>query len=180
MSDTPYVHVLDDDEAVRDSIRFLLTSAGFQVTVHESSHAFLAGLSSIANGCVITDVRMPEIGGIDLLRKVQEQNPELPVIVITGHADVPLAVEAMKIGAFEFIEKPFDDTVLLAAVRAAIGREEKLGQRRNERAGILQRLESLSHREGKCWMGWWQATPWTIAPTAESARAPSRSIAPMS
>jgi two-component system response regulator FixJ len=116
-SDAWVVHVIDDDEAMRQSLAFLLRTARIQSETYESATAFLDALPNIKRGCVITDVRMPGLRGIDLLRHLRERNAGLPVIVITGHGDVPLAVEAMKGGAVDFLEKPFDDEVLLAAVR---------------------------------------------------------------
>jgi two-component system, LuxR family, response regulator FixJ len=141
------VHVIDDDEAVRQSIEFLLRSARFEVQAYDSAVAFLKAVPSSASGCVITDVRMPDMSGIDLLRRLKERGSALPVIVITGHGDVPLAVEAMKIGATDFLEKPFDDDVLLASVRSALNRAERDAQRDAELAGLQERLASLSNRE---------------------------------
>ena len=117
-SDKALVHVIDDDEAMRDSLAFLLRSVGLDVQTHESAAAFLDLAPKVEAGCVITDVRMPGVSGIDLLRRLRELKFGVPVIVITGHGDVPLAVEAMKIGAADFIEKPFDDEALLQAVRS--------------------------------------------------------------
>ena len=122
MPNDAIVHVIDDDDAMRDSLSFLLTSAGIEARTHESAAKFLEGFARGSTGCVVTDIRMPDISGIDLLRHVKELDPELPVIVITGHGDVPLAVEAMKLGAADFLEKPFDDDALLAAIRAALDR----------------------------------------------------------
>ena len=116
------VHVIDDDVDVRQSLAFLLTAAGFAVRVHESAVAFLTMLPEVGEGCVLTDIRMPQMSGLELQRRLGEVNSGLPVIVMTGHGDVPLAVEAMKAGAVDFIEKPFDDEVLLSAVRAALAR----------------------------------------------------------
>ena len=114
------VYVIDDDEAVRQSVEFLLKTVGMRVHGFESAKAFLELLPQIDTSCVVTDVRMPEMTGIELLRRVREVKPDLPVIVITGHGDVPLAVEAMKLGAADFIEKPFDDELLIASVRSAL------------------------------------------------------------
>src|SRR5258708_23067963 len=100
------VHVIDDDEAVRESLEFLLRSAQINVQSHESAVAFLAVQPTISSGCIITDVRMPEVSGIDLLQRLRELGVAVPVIVVTGHGDVPLAVQAMKLCAFEFPEKP--------------------------------------------------------------------------
>jgi len=141
------IYVIDDDEAVRQSLEFLLRTAGIKVRGFESGKAFLDVLAQIDSGCVITDVRMPEITGIDLLKKVKEVKPDLPVIVITGHGDIALAVEAMKIGAVDFLEKPFDDDHLLAAVKSALDREADLAQRNAEVNGIHDKLAALSNRE---------------------------------
>jgi two-component system response regulator FixJ len=141
------VHVIDDDDAVRDSLAFLLRSADIAVTTHESAAAFLRGGIPGDAGCIITDVRMPEIGGVDLLRRLREANVTVPVIVITGHGDVPLAVEAMKLGATDFLEKPFSDDVLLGAVRTALASEQDNTRRSSEVAAINEKLASLSNRE---------------------------------
>src|SRR5258707_2901867 len=141
------VHVIDDDEAVRDSLAFLLRAEEIEVQTYESGMAFRAGAAELRAGCIVTDVRMPEISGIELLRKLKELKVFLPVIVITGHGDVPLAVEAMKFGAADFLEKPFDDDILLVAVRAALNRQDSEGKRQAERAVIDDRLAALSNRE---------------------------------
>jgi two-component system response regulator FixJ len=146
------VHVVDDDEAVRDSVAFLLRSAQFEVETYESAAAFL-GKAAGATGCILTDVRMPEMSGIELMRCLKELAINLPVIVMTGHGDVPLAVEAMKAGAVDFIEKPFNDDAMLTAVRAALARGEAVGKREAERAEIEQRLNSLSGREREVLLG---------------------------
>ena len=99
------VHIVDDDEAVRQSLAFLLSTAGIPVRVYESATSFLAALASLQSGCLITDVRMPDMTGIELLQRLRAKDIKLPVIVITGHGDIPLAVEAMKSGAVDFIEK---------------------------------------------------------------------------
>jgi two-component system response regulator FixJ len=139
------VHVVDDDEAVRQSLAFLLRTAQLEVKTYDSAAAFLG--SRPATGCVITDVRMPEVSGIDLLRRLRELQSTLPVIVMTGHGDVPLAVEAMKLGAVDFFEKPFDDDALLAAVRAALSREDENSKRNAERGEVKEKLATLSQRE---------------------------------
>jgi two-component system response regulator FixJ len=145
--DDSTVHVIDDDEAARHSLAFLLRSAKIDVKTYESAAAFLDVASNVKTGCVITDVRMPEISGIDLLRRLRELKIGVPVIIITGHGDVPLAVEAMKIGAADFLEKPFDDEVLLAAVRSALDKQDSDSKRRAERVEIESRLAALSNRE---------------------------------
>jgi two-component system, LuxR family, response regulator FixJ len=146
-SEIPTVHVIDDDEAARHSLAFLLGTAKIDVKTYDSATAFLAVAANVKSGCIITDVRMPEISGIDLLRRLKELKIGVPVIVVTGHGDVPLAVEAMKIGAAEFLEKPFDDEVLLNAVRAALNKQDTDSKRQAERADIDSRLAALSNRE---------------------------------
>ena len=147
MQPEPIIYVIDDDEAVRESLEFLLKTAGIVVRGFESAKAFLDILPQVNSGCVITDVRMPEISGIDLLRRLKKTNPDLPVIVITGHGDITLAVEAMKIGAVDFLEKPFDDDQLIAAVRAALSRDADVTKRKAELGEINDKLNALSKRE---------------------------------
>jgi two-component system, LuxR family, response regulator FixJ len=147
LPDGVVVHVIDDDEAARQSLAFLLRANAIEVQTYESGTVFLGVAPHLKSGCVITDVRMPEISGIELLRRLKELKILLPVIVITGHGDVPLAVEAMKFGAVDFLEKPFDDEILLAAVRSALSRQDSDGKRQAERAVIDDRLGALSKRE---------------------------------
>lgn len=147
MPTSRFVHVIDDDDALRDSLRFLLTSAKFDVATYESATAFLATLPRIKGGCIVTDVRMPQLSGIELLRRLKSMSIELPVIVMTGHGDVALAVDAMKEGAIEFLEKPFDDEVLLRAVHLALDRYGKEAKKDAEKTQIRARLNSLSQRE---------------------------------
>jgi len=144
-SDT-LVHVVDDDLAVRRALAFLLATDGLAVRVHESASAFLAAVAE-PTGCIVTDVRMPEIDGIEFLRRLRQRGPIPPVIVMTGHADVPLAVAAMKEGARDFIEKPFDDEVLLASVRSALAQAERSADRAAETKAVRTRLATLSERE---------------------------------
>jgi two-component system response regulator FixJ len=141
------VHVIDDDEAVRQSLIFLLKTAEITVAAYDSVTSFLTTLPQIKSGCIVTDVRMPDISGIDLLRRLREMRSPLPVIVITGHADVPLAVEAMKFGALDFLEKPFNDDALLDAVKAALNQQGADDKRAADRAEIVDKLASLSNRE---------------------------------
>jgi two-component system, LuxR family, response regulator FixJ len=140
------VHVIDDDVAVRQSLAFLLSTAGFAVRVHESATAFLEALPTQA-GCVVTDIRMPEMDGLELQRRLRASKSGVPVIVITGHGDIALAVEAMKSGAVDFIEKPFDDDVLLGAIRSALARRTEDAKGEARAAEIRSRLELLSSRE---------------------------------
>jgi two-component system response regulator FixJ len=141
------VAIIDDDEAARDSLAFLLRSAQIEARTYENAGAFLAAIRGAPAGCVITDVRMPEISGIDLLRRLRDGGNEVPVIVITGHGDIPLAVEAMKFGACDFFEKPYDDDALLAAVRSALGRQESADKMKAAKAELSERLTTLSNRE---------------------------------
>ena len=147
----PYVHVIDDDDAMRDSLSFMLDAAGLRSRAWESAAAFLAGLDKVERGCIVTDIRMPDMTGLELVDRLKAAGQPDPVIVITGHADVPLAVEAMKAGVVDFIEKPFDNQRLLNAVRAALAQgtsEDGAAQQDNEeRRRILERIESLSARE---------------------------------
>jgi two-component system response regulator FixJ len=147
MQSDAIVHVIDDDDAARDSLSFLLRSARLEVRTYETAPAFLATVTTLPAGCIITDVRMPEMTGIELLKRLRETNVDVPVIVITGHGDIPLAVEAMKYGAADFFEKPYDDDALLAAVRAALNQREGAAQKSAERAAFIERVASLSNRE---------------------------------
>ena len=146
-SDKAVVHVIDDDEAMRQSLAFLLGAVGMEVQTYESAVAFLEVAPTVKAGCVITDVRMPGLSGVELLRQLRERKLGIPVIVITGHGDVPLAVEAMKIGAMDFLEKPFDDEALLASVRSALNQLDRDRKREAERGDIEGRLATLSNRE---------------------------------
>jgi two-component system response regulator FixJ len=147
MADVPLVHVVDDDEAVRDSLGLLLEAAGLSVRTYDSATAFLKALPNLAAGCVLTDVRMPELDGLELQRRLTELGIRLPVIVMTGHGDVPIAVEALKAGAADFLEKPFDDAQLLAAVSSAIAASQRKSEEEAAMAGIAKRLASLTPRE---------------------------------
>ncbi len=146
-SETGLVRVIDDDEALRESLVFLLRTARIDVESYATASAFLEAPPDPRLGCVITDVRMPGMSGIDLLRRLHELKISVPVVVITGHGDVPLAVEAMRAGAMDFLEKPFDDEVLLASVRSAFEKRDGDSKRRAERAEIETRLAALSNRE---------------------------------
>src|SRR6202158_106554 len=147
MPGSAVVHIIDDDEALRESLAFLLGTARLEVRAYESATAFLDALARAEPGCIITDVRMPGISGVELLRRLKSLEAAFPVIVITGHGDVPLAVEAMKLGAVDFLEKPFEDDALLAAVRSALGRQDQDARHEAEKAGICRRIASLSTRE---------------------------------
>jgi two-component system response regulator FixJ len=153
MPNDAIVHIVDDDDAVRDSLVFLLSSFGIRAEAHASATAFLDIFAGLEKGCVVTDIRMPEVSGMELLRRVKEKRPEFPVIVITGHGDVPLAVEAMKLGAADFLEKPFDDDNLLVAVRAALAGEHEHSDRDDRTNEFRARIETLSAREREVLQG---------------------------
>lgn len=116
----PIVHIIDDDEGVRQSLTFLLESAGFMTRSYDSAASFLSCLPGVNQGVVLTDVRMPNMTGLDLLGRLKEEACSLPVVVMTGHGDIPMAVEAMKAGVMDFLEKPFDDDALLRSINAAL------------------------------------------------------------
>jgi two-component system, LuxR family, response regulator FixJ len=147
MASDAVVHLIDDDDGVRHAVSFLLTTMGFAARVYPSAVAFLDALPSVQPGCIVTDVRMPGMDGLALQRELKARGIRLPVVVITGHADVPLAVEAMKAGAVDFIEKPFSDESLLTAIQGAVDRYAQDYRREDEVAAIKTRLDSLSPRE---------------------------------
>jgi two-component system, LuxR family, response regulator FixJ len=147
MADKTVVHVIDDDAAMRDSLVFLLDVNGFQPEAFESSNSFLATAASDAPACIVSDIRMPGMNGIELVRKLKSDGILCPVILITGHGDVALAVEAMKAGAVDFIEKPFDDAVLLNAIRSALDTRPLSDNDSTARSEAQARLAELSPRE---------------------------------
>lgn len=147
MSEDVVIHIVDDEEPVRKSLAFLLTMAGHVARIHESATAFLKVAPGLHDACLITDLRMPDMSGVELLIKLRDSGHMLPSIVITGHGDVPMAVEAMKAGAIDFIEKPFDDEVLLAAVGRAIAEADKRPREGADFADVRQRIDHLSDRE---------------------------------
>ncbi|KQR69376.1 two-component system response regulator [Rhizobium sp. Leaf384] len=141
------VHIVDDEEPVRKSLAFMLTMNGFAVRVHESATAFAQFAPSARHAVLVSDLRMPDMSGVELIRFVATLPVRIPSILITGHGDVPMAVEAMKAGAVDFIEKPFEDTLIIDAIRRA---SEQLGSATatSETADeIRERLSSLSDRE---------------------------------
>ena len=147
MSDSKVVHVIDDDVDVRQSLAFLLSAAGLAVRTHDSAVAFLKALPTLQDGCIVTDIRMPEMDGLELQKRLKEMKIDMPVIVITGHGDVHLAVSAMKSGAVDFIEKPFDDEALLSAIQAALTQHSDDRRRQSLIADVRKRLKALSERE---------------------------------
>lgn len=143
--DNRIVHLIDDDEDVRRAVAFMLGTTGLAVRVYESASAFLAQDARDLAGCIVSDVRMPGVDGLGLMRQLKERGHDIPVIIMTGHADVPLAVEAMKAGAVDFIEKPFTDDAMLAAVGVALGRAGKA--RDPGLDDVRARMASLTPRE---------------------------------
>ena len=149
----PQVHVIDDDEAVRTSVAFLLEMADLPARTYGSAQEFLEVVDSLRNGCVVTDVRMPGMSGLDLVRHLKDTGVKLPVIVITGHGDVPMAVEAMRAGVTDFLEKPFDDVALIASVRAALDQQVATAPYPEERERFETMLGALSGREREVLQG---------------------------
>ena len=147
MAKTPLVHVVDDDASVRESLAMLLESAGFSARTYDSAAAFLEAAADCTAGCVVTDVQMPDLNGLELQRRMGELGIRLPVIMMTGHADVPIAVEALKAGATDFLEKPFDDSHLLAAVASAIAISQREHDEAAALADIAARIATLTPRE---------------------------------
>jgi RNA polymerase sigma factor (sigma-70 family) len=141
------VFVVDDDQAMRNSLKWLIESVGVQVESFSSADEFLAQYQPGRAGCLVLDVRMPGMSGLDLQEYLVENNIQIPVVIITGHGDVPMAVRAMKSGAIDFIEKPFNDEVLLDAIRRAIAYEEQQRSQYSEHLAIQERLSHLTPRE---------------------------------
>jgi two-component system response regulator FixJ len=147
MSRSDNVYVIDDDPAMRDSLDFLLGSAGFNVRVFESAVQFLDTLPGLSFGCIVSDVRMPVVDGIDLLHRLQAGGSKLPIVIMTGHGDIPLAVEAMKLGALDFLEKPFEDERLIGMIHTALKQRIDEVQSGAATAELAARIASLSPRE---------------------------------
>jgi two-component system, LuxR family, response regulator FixJ len=147
------VHIVDDEEPVRSSLAFLLSTSGFAARTHASATAFLEVAASIKNGCLITDLRMPDMDGVELLRRLGKMDALLPAIVITGHGDVQMAVEAMKNGALDFIEKPFSDEVLIESIGRVVALAETKVRNEALIEATRERLASLSEREAQVLKG---------------------------
>lgn len=141
------IYVIDDDDAMRDSLNFLLDSSGYSVTLFDDAQRFIEALPGLAFGCVVSDVRMPGIDGIELLKRMKAQHSPFPILIMTGHGDVPLAVEAMKLGAVDFVEKPFEDDRLIAMIEAAIRQAEPAAKSEAIAQDVAARVASLSPRE---------------------------------
>src|SRR4029453_12132847 len=153
MPQSAKVYVIDDDPAMRDSLDFLLGSAGFNVRLFDSALAFLDELPNLEAGCVVTDVRMPGIDGMELLRRMRSGARKLPVIVMTGHGDVPLAVEAMKLGALDFLEKPFEEDRLIGMIETALSEQQDGSKSEAASANMAARIASLTQRERQVMQG---------------------------
>lgn len=141
------VYVIDDDAAMRDSLNFLLEAAGFDVTMFDTATRFLNVLPRLDFGCVVSDVRMPGVDGIELLKRMKALKSRFPIVIITGHGDVPLAVEAMKLGAVDFVEKPFEDDRLIAMIDAAVRQSDPAARNQAVTRDLAARIASLSPRE---------------------------------
>ena len=149
----PLVHLIDDDEAVRVSLVFLLEMADLPARAYASAQEFLEIADGVTSGCVVTDVRMPGMSGLELIRRLKARGVALPVIVITGHGDVPLAVEAMRAGVLDFLEKPFEDEALITSIRSALNAQVKTARQNAERERFEQMLATLSGREREVLQG---------------------------
>jgi RNA polymerase sigma factor (sigma-70 family) len=141
------VHIIDDDEALRDSLVWLLESTGLKVASYPSAEAFLRAWTPDMSGCLVLDIRMPGMSGLELHEKLNNLHSTLPVIFITGHGDVPMAVTALKKGAFDFIEKPFHDQDMLHLIEQCLGRERAEREQRRQGANAQRRIEQLTPRE---------------------------------
>ena len=141
------VFIVDDDEALRDSLRWLLESVGLRVEAHDSANSFLQSYYPGQSGCLLLDVRMPGMSGLELQEQLESRDVRLPVVIMTGHGDVSMAVRALKAGALDFIEKPFDDELLLASIQRALLLDVEQRKNRATRAEILARLAQLTRRE---------------------------------
>ena len=141
------VYVVEDDEAVRDSLELLLKSDGKQVKTYESANAFLRDYSDKMAGCIVLDIRMPGMDGMELQKKLNEKHSILPIIFVTGHGDVPMAVDAMKEGAVDFIQKPYREEALLEKIEAALKQDLEQRKSLEEKQEIIRRVKSLTPRE---------------------------------
>ncbi|KHK89028.1 response regulator FixJ [Novosphingobium malaysiense] len=147
------VHIIDDDAGARDALAFLLDCSDIPTRTYESARQFLDAVPGMEQGCIITDVRMPEMTGLELVERLKSAAITTPVIMITGHADVPMAIQAMHAGVTDFIEKPFSDEAILGAVRSALARQQDRDELQVERDAIRERLATLSGREGEVMEG---------------------------
>lgn len=159
MSDKRMIHIVDDDDAIRRSASFMLKTSGFSVTAHESGVAFLREVRHLQPGCVLLDVRMPEIDGLEVQATLNERGIAMPVVVLTGHGDISVAVRAMKAGAVDFIEKPFEKTKLLTAIETAFERLADVEGRLARSMEASVAIAGLSGREQEVLKGLAQGLP---------------------
>ncbi len=145
----PTVFIVDDDEAVRNSLRFLMKSVNLAAQTYPSAQSFLDAYDRDRPGCLVLDVRMPGMSGLDLQEKLKEIRSTLPIIFVTGHGDVPMAVQAMQQGAVEFLQKPFRDQDLIDRVNLALARDRQQRSAVEQRRDIVHRIESLTKRESE-------------------------------
>lgn len=141
------VHLIDDDDGVREALTVLLAEAGLAVRSYKSGIDFLAAKRTETPGCIVSDIRMPGLDGLELQAKLRSEGSAVPIIFITGHGDIPMAVQALRAGAMDFIEKPFDDEHLLASIKRALESSERQSSRNAVRGEIEQRLAGLTPRE---------------------------------
>ncbi|MFH1604643.1 MAG: response regulator transcription factor [Pseudomonadota bacterium] len=146
MSDAK-VYVVDDDDAIRDSLKWLIESRELKVEAYASGEEFLEAYDSDLSGCLLLDVRMPGMSGLELYERLQARNSTLPVVFMTGHGDVPMAVSALKKGATDFIEKPFNDNDMLLLIESCVKQDRAAAVKRAEKTSVVQRLDSLTRRE---------------------------------
>lgn len=147
MPNEQLVHIIDDDASARDALAFLLGCHDIATRTYETAVEFLKHVADVEYGCIITDVRMPEMSGVELVGRLKQMGVTSPVIVITGHADVPMAIQALHAGVSDFIEKPFSDGTILQAVRTALARQQDRGEIETERSRIMRNIAALSGRE---------------------------------
>ena len=141
------VYIVDDDQAIRHAMELLMRSVGLDYEIFHSGDDFLSGHTNDRAGCLVLDIRMPGLGGLELQEKLNEMGSTLPVIFITGHGDVPMAVEAMQKGAVDFIQKPFRDQELLDRIGEALKTDRERRSEREEQAQVQSRIEKLTNRE---------------------------------
>lgn len=147
MTNEPTIFIVDDDEAVRDSLKALLESAGLKVQAYGSGQEFLNANDPSRSGCLLLDIRMPDMSGLEVQEELVAKQDNLPIIMITGHGDIPIAVKAMKAGAFDFIEKPFKDEVILDSLRRALGLDEQFRRKESSAIDVGARVALLTPRE---------------------------------
>jgi two-component system response regulator FixJ len=147
VNDDPIVYVIDDDIGVRKSLQYLLESVSLQVSVYDSGEQFFGDFDPLRPSCLVLDLRMPSMSGIDVLERLRAESHEIPAIMISGDADVPSAINVMKLGAIDLLQKPFEPLALLQSVRAAIGKSIRMHERRLEREKWNKLLAQLTRRE---------------------------------